>query len=53
MIRSFAETYRKNYLIYLITNLGKGIDTELRIVENVYEKIELNKLQTVSRRFRL
>ncbi len=49
----FAEENNANYSIYLITNLGKGFDTELEIIEDVYEKIDKNKIQTVSRRFKL
>ncbi len=49
----FAKKNKLKYYIYLITNLGKGFDTELEIIEDVYEKIDKNKIQTVSRKFKL
>lgn len=49
----FAEKKKENYSIYLITNLGKGFDTELEIIKDIYEKIDKNKIQSVSRRFKL
>ncbi len=50
---NFAEKNKTNYLIYLITNLGKGFDTELEVIEEVYEKIDKNIIQSISGRFKL
>ena len=48
-----AKKNRSNYFVYLITSLGKRFDTELEIIENVYEKIKEKRLQTISRKIKV
>ncbi len=50
---NFAKEHKDNYKLILITNLGNDINTEYEIIENVYAKIENNKLNTISIKFSL
>lgn len=49
----FAKDNPTNYTLYVITNLGKDINAEYEVINQVYEKIEKKTFQSLSRKFKV